>query len=251
MRNKKAPQVRAWGAFPWTTRAILAPRYGGDPGAVPQRKRRLAGEGSQSPQPEDVICVQRQNDSRASEDDIHAGRRSAAREPRPPRPSLRASGRYPGPRAVWARAVWAQAAGIGPRPNSVAAARRSSCGRHGWMTTRRVEFELELVTDLRLVHAGRPFPDLNSLLRLAVATWSSTSRSVSLARTHWHIFGGQPALIHDLLGKLPVEVRQNELVKCVIEFAVLAPTEPRSLLWKVIHVHDIGEHDRICPIGET
>jgi hypothetical protein len=34
LENKKALQFRVWSAFPRTTGAILAPRYGGDPGAA-------------------------------------------------------------------------------------------------------------------------------------------------------------------------------------------------------------------------
>ena len=54
-----------------------------------------------------------------------------------------------------------------------------------------------------------------------------------------------------MFGKLLVEVGNNELVKCVIELAVLSPAKPGALLWKVLHLHNIGEQDWICAIGET
>ena len=40
-------------------------------------------------------------------------------------------------------------------------------------------------------------------------------------------------------------------MKCVIELAVLSPAKPGALFWKVLHLHNIGEQDWICAIGET
>ena len=77
------------------------------------------------------------------------------------------------------------------------------------------------------------------------------ARSVGLSSSASHPVGGEPARIHDLFGKLPVEVRNNELMKRVNKLSVLTPALLGPLFWKVVLLHKIGEQDSICPISET
>jgi hypothetical protein len=86
---------------------------------------------------------------------------------------------------------------------------------------------------------------------MAAARARRKGSPVGLARSPWQIVGREPALVHDLFGKLPVEMRNDELVECVIKLAVLTSAEPGPLLWKVVLVHNVAEKNWICPIGET
>ena len=77
------------------------------------------------------------------------------------------------------------------------------------------------------------------------------ARSVGLSNPASHLVGGEPARIHDLFGKLLVEVRSNELVKRVNKLSVLAPAQLGPLFWQVVLLHNIGKQDSICPISKT